>query len=257
MPTSTVRVWDAVTGRPIGQPLVGHEDMVWSVAFSPDGRRVVSGSADHTVRVWDGATGQPIGQPLVGHMDDVMIVAFSPDGERIVSCSWDRTVRVWDAEKREPFGQPLIGHNSRVNSVALQPRRQAHRFRQFRQDGAAVGRRHREADRPADHHYGRGRYGVAFSPDGKRDRLGQPRQTVRLWDADTGQQIGPPMKNTGAVDSVALSPDGRRIVSGDFDGSVRVWDATTGQPIGAPITGRRGLGDQCGVQSRRAADRLR
>ena len=60
------------------------------MAFSPDGRRIVSGSADKTVRLWNADTGQPVGTPLIGHPDDVDSVAFSPDGKRIVSGSTTR-----------------------------------------------------------------------------------------------------------------------------------------------------------------------
>jgi WD40 repeat protein len=56
----TLRLWDAATGKPIGPPLQGHTNDVNSVAFSPDGRRLVSGSGDNTLRLWDAATGQPI-----------------------------------------------------------------------------------------------------------------------------------------------------------------------------------------------------
>ncbi|WP_176552532.1 WD40 repeat domain-containing protein, partial [Mycobacterium kansasii] len=59
---STVRLWDAGTGQPIGAPLTGHTGAVASVAFSPDGRRIVSGSADSTVRLWDAGTGQRLRQ---------------------------------------------------------------------------------------------------------------------------------------------------------------------------------------------------
>ncbi|KZT50154.1 hypothetical protein CALCODRAFT_478617 [Calocera cornea HHB12733] len=92
----TVRVWDAVRGQPVGDPLVGHEHWHWvsSVAFSPDGSRILSGSHDKTLRVWNTETGQRIGEPLVGHEDWVTSVAFSPDGSRIVSGSEDKTVRV-------------------------------------------------------------------------------------------------------------------------------------------------------------------
>jgi WD40 repeat protein len=90
-----VRLWDADTGQPIGQPLTGHTSAVFSVAFSPDGHRIVSGSSDNTVRLWDAETGQPIGQPLTGHTEAVNSVAFSPDGHRIVSASADKTVRLW------------------------------------------------------------------------------------------------------------------------------------------------------------------
>ena len=72
------------------------------MAFSPDGTRIASGSADKTVRLWDAATGQPVGQPLTGHTDAVSSVAFSPDGTRIASGSDDKTVRLWDAPPANP-----------------------------------------------------------------------------------------------------------------------------------------------------------
>ncbi|ABW25762.1 WD-repeat protein [Acaryochloris marina MBIC11017] len=93
---NTVRIWDAKTGQPIGEPLQGHQNTVWSVSYSPDGRRIVSGSSDNTVRIWDAKTGQAIGEPLQGHQNDVYSVSFSPDGTRIVSGSRDKTVRIWE-----------------------------------------------------------------------------------------------------------------------------------------------------------------
>ena len=66
-----------------------------SVAFSPDGKRIVSGDLDETVRLWDAATGNPIGQPIAGHTDRVWSVAFSPDGRGILSGGSDGTVKVW------------------------------------------------------------------------------------------------------------------------------------------------------------------
>ena len=78
-------MWDAATGQQIGGPLIGHTDQVSSVAFSPDGRRIVSGSRDKTLRVWDAASHQRISVPLTGYTGGVETVAFSPDGKRIVS----------------------------------------------------------------------------------------------------------------------------------------------------------------------------
>ncbi|WP_051027819.1 nSTAND1 domain-containing NTPase, partial [Nocardia higoensis] len=79
--------------------------------------------------------------------------------------------------------------------------------------------------------------GVAFSPHGNRIVSGGADDTVRVWDAATGQPIGAPMTgHTGALNSVAFSPDGQRIVSGGEDDTVRVWDAGTGQPVGSPMT---------------------
>jgi WD40 repeat protein len=90
-----VRLWNADTGQPIGAPLTGHTNLVWSVAFSPDGHQLASGSIDQTVRLWNADSGQPLTDPFTGHHDYVYSVAFSPDGNRIASGSTDETIRLW------------------------------------------------------------------------------------------------------------------------------------------------------------------
>jgi WD40 repeat protein len=89
------------------------------VAFSHDGKQIVSGSGDGTVRLWDSATGEDIGKPLRGHNDQVRTVAFSPDGKQIISGSDDSTVRLWDSVTGRAIGQPLSGHTDEVRSFAF------------------------------------------------------------------------------------------------------------------------------------------
>jgi WD40 repeat protein len=91
------------------------------LAYSPDGRRLASASADHTVRVWNVDTGKQLFEPLRGHTDMARSVAFSQDGHRLASASFDGTVRLWDPETGHPLADPFTGHLGPVNAVAFSP----------------------------------------------------------------------------------------------------------------------------------------
>jgi len=111
-------IYDAATGTELAL-LTGHIDVVNSIAFSPDGSTLGSGSEDNTVRLWDVATGK-LKNILSGHTDTVESVAFSPDGETLASGSRDKTIHLWDV-KTGLQKYKLIGHTGTVNSVAFSP----------------------------------------------------------------------------------------------------------------------------------------
>lgn len=99
--------------------LVGHEDTVFSVAYSPDGRLLATASQDGTARLWDAATGKTL-QVLRGHSTEVTSVAFAPDGRRLASGNEDRTIRIWDAVTGDSV-RVLEGHKDHVLAIAFSP----------------------------------------------------------------------------------------------------------------------------------------
>jgi hypothetical protein len=107
----TARLWDASSGKPLGDPMK-HEEAVNSAQFSPDGQRIVTASRDKTARLWDAAGAKPVGE-TVRHEGMITSARFSPDSKRIVTASADKTARVWDAGS----GRPIIGEPMRYEDV--------------------------------------------------------------------------------------------------------------------------------------------
>ncbi|CCM05582.1 uncharacterized protein FIBRA_07810 [Fibroporia radiculosa] len=198
-------VWDAQTGVQSLPAFDGHTGGVLSVAFSPDGRHIVSGSRDNTIRVWDAQAGAQLLPAFDGHTSWVTSVAFSPDGRYIVSGSFGGTIRVWDAQTGVQPLPAFKGHTRSDKTIRVWDAQTS------------------AQSLPAFEGHTRGVNSVAFSPDGQYIVSGSEDNTIRVWDVQTGVQPLPAFDgHTSSVLSVAFSPDGRHIVSGSLDKTIRV-----------------------------------
>jgi len=114
-------LWDLSEGLISSTVMPIHAHNVWSLAFSPDGETLATGSADETIQLWDVASSEPIGDPILGHEGGVTSLAFSPDGQMLASSGLDAVILLTDLDSRQRLGPPLIGHDDIVNSIAFSP----------------------------------------------------------------------------------------------------------------------------------------
>ncbi len=190
----TIKLWDAATGDEL-RTLKGHKGTVLSVCFSPDGGRIATGSGDDTIKLWDAAADDEL-RTLTGHTREVLSYCFSPDGGRIATGSSDKTIKLWDAATGDEL-RTLKGHTSLVSSVCFSP------------DGAWIAS---------------GSWDKTIKPFGEIDN------TIKLWDAATGEELRTINGHKYRITSVCFSPDGGRLYS-QSPYKRLVWNTNTGLQI--------------------------
>lgn len=200
---------------------------VTSVAFSPDGTTLVTGSTDHTASLWNTGTGKRI-RTLKGHTGGVNSVAFSSDDETVATGSTDHTVILWNTRTGQRIAT-LKSADAAVDSVA------------FSADGKTVACGTDDNDvilwkLPAGKHsatltgHGNSVNSVAFSPAGHTLASGSGDRKTMLWNSDTGRRTATLAGHSDGVTSVAFSPDGNTLATGGYDNTVVLWNVTTGKP---------------------------
>ncbi|MEM7134462.1 MAG: tetratricopeptide repeat protein [Chloroflexota bacterium] len=219
-----IRLWQEGDGQIVGI-CQGHHDDVWSVAFSPDGQTLISGSWDQTVRLWDVASCQPL-QIYKGHTKGVVHVAFSPDGQHFASAGYDTTLCIWSVDSPKPIYR-LNAHESWVWGVEFSPDGQL--LASASGDGT-VGLWAVETGQLIKRLHGDGDqiWSVAFHPEGDRLAFGGNSGDIFLWPLSSEEKPRILKGHRSWVRTLKFSPDGRLLVSGANNGTIRLWDPVSG-----------------------------
>jgi len=200
--------------------LQGHSNALSSVAFSPDGQTLASGSEDKTIKLWNLYTGQLL-HTLQGHSNMVWSVAISPDGKSLASGSWDQTIKLWNLHTGQLL-HTLQGHSKRVSSVAFSPDGQTLASGSWDNTIKLWNLPTGQLLRTLQGHSNTV-LSVAISPDGQILASGSGDKTIKLWNLHTGQLLRTLQGHSIAVSSVAFSPDGQFLASGSGDKTIKIW----------------------------------
>src|ERR687885_516630 len=214
------------TGVSLVNTIDGHSSYVNYIVISPDGKTLVSGSADRKIKIWDLSSGREI-RTLLENSLHINYFAISPDWQIIATGGSNNTIKIWNLATGREI-RTLSGHSSFVNHVAI-----SHDGKKLVSASAdssikiwdlATGKL---LDTLSGHssfvNY------LAISPDGKKLASASADSTIKIWDFSTGKEIRNLTGHTSSVKPLAISPDGKKLVSASADSTIKVWDLATGK----------------------------
>jgi WD40 repeat protein len=210
-----------------------HDDFCMAASYSPDGRRLVTASADTTARLWDPRTGDLVLEPL-RHHGLVTMADFNADGQKLITSSWDKSARLWEPRTGRALTEPMQ-HEHTVWAARISP------------NGPRVVTVSESNDawlwdaRPRQPLVVLRRMQVVpeytrFSRDGRYLAVVNEADFAEVWNAMTGEVLTKRMQHAvnAIIEDAQFSPDGRRLLTSSENRTIQAWNPLTGDPIGPP-----------------------
>jgi WD40 repeat protein/transcriptional regulator with XRE-family HTH domain len=205
----------------------GHDNIIHSVAFAPDGKTLLTASDDGSARLWNIQSSESIGNLSAGgQLNRLLAAAFSPDGRFVLLGGTMNIAGLWEIRTGQRI-RTFEGHGGPVTSVAFSPDGKYGLTGSADKTARLWDLQSGQTVQTFTGHTGAVNH-VAFSPDGKLVLTASDDTTARLWDVATGHEIRRFTGHTDKVNGAAFAPDGKTILTGSNDATARLWDATTG-----------------------------